>query len=88
MLAGTAIYVNSLLFSLSPIYTVTLDGNDTDIDGVRPTIPLTCNMLFSKTNLDPIMEHEIRVSIKELSPTRNQSYHPNDAYVFSLVNFM
>ncbi|KAF8801885.1 hypothetical protein BYT27DRAFT_7146961 [Phlegmacium glaucopus] len=86
---GSAIYINSLLDSLSPIYTVTLDGNSTDVDGFRPSAPFICSPLFSATNLDPSVEHTIRLSIKGPSPNRNTTIDPTgSATIFSLINFM
>jgi hypothetical protein len=32
-MAGSAIYINSLLDAFSPVYTVNLDGNSTNVDG-------------------------------------------------------
>jgi hypothetical protein len=86
---GSAVYVNSLLFDLSPIYTITLDGTATDIDGVRPSGPFICDTLFSQTGLDPSVDHNIELAIKSVSPNRNQTHGSNnDTFVFSLINFM
>ena len=86
---GSAIYITSLLFTLSPTYTVTVDGKSEDVDGVRDSRPFICSPLYSKTGLDPNIEHQVRLSVKGPSPTRNQSI-PNseNAYSFALVNFI
>jgi len=86
---GTAIYINSLLDDLSPIYTVTLDGQSTDVDGVRDSLPFFCYPLYSQSGLDPKVEHEIRLSVKGPSPTRNQTIPgSDDAFNFALINFI
>jgi len=86
---GSAIYINSLLFELSPIYTVTLDGESTDVDGVRDSRPFFCFTLFNKTGLDPNIDHEIRLSVKGPSPSRNMTVDPDGtSFSFSLINFM
>ncbi|KAF8968741.1 hypothetical protein BDZ97DRAFT_1797798 [Flammula alnicola] len=86
---GSAIYVTGLLYSISPIYTVTLDGQATDVDGVRPSGAFVCAPLFSAANLDPNAEHTITLAVKGPSPTRNMTLDPQgkDA-VFGLVNFI
>lgn len=85
---GSAIYIESLLNSLSPIYTVTLDGESTDVDGVRPSGAFVCAPLFSKAGLDPSVEHKVRMSVKGQSPNRNTSI-PNseNSFVFSLISY-
>ncbi|PPQ90524.1 hypothetical protein CVT25_015814 [Psilocybe cyanescens] len=86
---GSAIYITGLLYSLSPIYTVTLDGNSTDVDGVRASGPFICSSLFSASNLDPNVEHTIRLSVKEASPNRNMTIDPNGQFTtFGLANLM
>ncbi|RDB31050.1 hypothetical protein Hypma_000091 [Hypsizygus marmoreus] len=86
---GSAIFVNSLLDDLSPIYTVTLDGKTTDVDGVRPSGLFICSPLFSQAGLDPNVEHTIRLSVKGASPTRNTSISSSENFfVFSLVSFV
>jgi len=86
---GSAIYVNSGLDEISPIFTVTLDGQSTDVDGVRPSPGFTCAPLFSKTDLDPTVEHTITLSVKGPSPNRNMTVDPNGtALVFSLIDFI
>jgi len=86
---GSAIYIHSLLFDLSPIYTVTLDGSSTDVDGVRSSGPFICDTLFSKTGLDPNVDHNIALTIKSVSPNRNQSIAgSDDTFIFSLINFI
>ena len=72
----------------TPIYTITLDENSTDVGGARPSPPHICSPLFSQTSLDPNKEHEIHLSIKGLSPNRNQSIPNGDpTFVISLINF-
>jgi len=85
---GSAIYIDSLLNSLSPIYTVTLDGQATDVDGVRPSRPFICASLFSRTGLVPNVEHKVRMSVKGPSPNRNTSV-PNsvNSFAFSLISY-
>lgn len=86
---GSAVYINSALDTISPIYTVTLDGQSTDIDGVRPSLGFTCALLFSQTNLDPTIEHTITLSVKGPSPNRNITLDPNGtSQVFSLIDFI
>lgn len=81
--------MNSLLRSISPIYTITLDGKSIDVDGVRPSTAFICDTLFSKTGLDPTEDHEIRLSIKDVSPNRNLTIDPTgNTFVFSLIDFM
>jgi len=89
MFNGSAIYVTGLLFSISPIYTVNLDRQSTDVDGVRPSPSLTCSLLFSLANLDPNVDHIIKLSIKGPSPKRNMTLDPQGKVtVFGLVNFI
>ncbi|KAJ6532744.1 hypothetical protein DFH09DRAFT_1182142 [Mycena vulgaris] len=85
---GSAIYMNALLDDISNTYTVTLDGKSTDVDGVRPGGPLLCYTLFSQTGLDPAVEHNISLSIKGLSPTRNTTLGGGNTFVFFLDNFV
>jgi hypothetical protein len=86
---GIAIYINSLLNDLSPVYTVTLDGQSTDVDGVRNSLPFTCYLLYSQTGLDPSVEHDVRLSVKGPSPTRNQTIPGSAGAInFSLISFM
>ncbi|KAF8217745.1 hypothetical protein K438DRAFT_1557477 [Mycena galopus ATCC 62051] len=85
---GSAIYMNALLDDISNIYTVTLDGNSTDLDGVRPDGELLCYTLFSQSSLDPTVEHNISLSIKGLSPTRNTTLGNDDTFFFWLDNFV
>ncbi|KAF8968743.1 hypothetical protein BDZ97DRAFT_326939 [Flammula alnicola] len=53
------------------MYTVTQDGQSTDVDGARPSSFFACSPLFSASNLDPNVSHTIRLSIKGPSPTRD-----------------
>ena len=70
----------------TPIYTITLDENSTDVGGTRPSPPHICSSLFSQAGLDPNKEHEIRLSIKGLSPNHNQSIPNSDpTFVLSLI---
>ncbi|KAJ6572070.1 hypothetical protein B0H19DRAFT_1255985 [Mycena capillaripes] len=85
---GSAIYMNALLDDISNVYTVTLDGKSTDIDGVRPWGPLLCYTLFSQSNLDPTVDHNISLSIKGLSPTRNTTLGNDNNFFFWLDNFV
>jgi hypothetical protein len=86
--AGSAIYMNALLDDISNTYTVTLDGTATDIDGVRPGGALLCYTLFAQSGLDPTTEHNISLSIKGLSPTRNTTLGNDDTFFFWLDNFV
>ncbi|KAF9028126.1 hypothetical protein BDZ89DRAFT_776754 [Hymenopellis radicata] len=85
---GSAIYINSLQFMFSPLYTVTLDGASTDVDGWVDDNFFTCaRPLFSQTGLDPGVEHEVRLATKGASPSNNES--GSDAFgIFSLVSFV
>ncbi|KAF8184756.1 hypothetical protein BJ912DRAFT_853035 [Pholiota molesta] len=87
---GSAIYVNSLLFDLSPLYTVTLDGNATDVDGFRSSVTFQCDTLFSRTGLDPTVNHTISLAVKSQSPsaTASPGASSSNIFVFSLINFM
>ncbi|KAJ7253715.1 hypothetical protein B0H12DRAFT_1116331 [Mycena haematopus] len=85
---GSAIYMNALLDDISNIYTVTLDGKPTDLDGVRPGGALLCYTLFAQSSLDPTVEHNISLSIKGLSPTRNTTLGNDDTFFFWLDNFV
>ncbi|KAJ7098280.1 hypothetical protein C8R44DRAFT_811248 [Mycena epipterygia] len=85
---GSAIYMNTLLDDISNTYTVTLDGKSTDIDGVRPGGPLLCYTLFSQSGLDPTAEHNISVSIKGLSLTRNTTLGNDNTFFLWLDNFV
>ena len=72
-----------------PIYTITLNWNSTDVGGAQPSPPHICSPLFSQTGLDLNKGHEIRLSIKGLSPNHNQSIPNSDpTFVLSLINFM
>ncbi|KAF7291952.1 hypothetical protein MIND_01220800 [Mycena indigotica] len=85
---GSAIYLNSLLNEISNIYTVTMVSRQMLMVCDRAGA-LSCDTLFSKTGLDPAAEHEIRVSIKGLSPQRNTTLSNNDDFfVFWLDNFV
>ncbi|KAF9474905.1 hypothetical protein BDN70DRAFT_924330 [Pholiota conissans] len=83
---GSAIYINSLLFSLSPLYTVTLDGTAVDVDGFRTSKAFSCETLFSRTGLDPTSEHTISLAIKGVSP--NSTDTSDGIFDFSLINFI
>jgi hypothetical protein len=85
---GSAIYVNALLDDISNTYIIDVDGKQTEVDGVRPGGPLLCYTLFSQSNLDPAVEHTIKISIKGLSPTRNTALGNDDTFFFWLDNFM
>ncbi|KAF8176093.1 hypothetical protein BJ912DRAFT_930815 [Pholiota molesta] len=87
---GSAIYVNSLLFDLSPLYTVTLDGNATDVDGFRSSATFQCETLFSRTGLDPTVNHTISLAVKSQSPsaTASPGASSSSVFVFSLINFI
>ena len=86
---GSAIYVNSGLDDISPIFTVNLDGQSTDVDGVRSSRAFTCDILFSKTGLDPTVEHTIALTVKGPSPNRNMTTDPEGtSLVFSVIDFM
>ncbi|KAJ7154784.1 hypothetical protein C8R46DRAFT_443723 [Mycena filopes] len=82
---GSAIYMNALLDDISNLYTVTLDGKSTDVDGFRPGGALLCYTLFSQTGLDPTVEHNISLSIKGASPNATSS--PGGSF-FWLDNFV
>ncbi|KAF5382077.1 hypothetical protein D9615_004233 [Tricholomella constricta] len=85
---GSAVYITSALHNLSPIYTVTLDGKSTDVDGARESGPFICSTLFAQEGLDPSMVHQVRLNIKGPSPTRNQSIPDSDQrFGFSLISF-
>ncbi|KAH6906449.1 hypothetical protein BKA70DRAFT_408931 [Coprinopsis sp. MPI-PUGE-AT-0042] len=84
---GSAIYINSALNNLSPLYTVTLDGEAEDVDGFRESRPYTCQPLFSRTGLDPAVDHTITLASKGQSPQDTESL--NDAGSnFSLIDFI
>ncbi|KAJ6491292.1 hypothetical protein C8R47DRAFT_976713 [Mycena vitilis] len=85
---GSAIYLNALLDDISNIYTITLDGKSTDVDGVRPGGALLCYTLFSQSNLDPNADHNISLSIKGLSPARNTTLGNDNIFSFLLDNFV
>ncbi|KAH9477740.1 hypothetical protein JR316_0009967 [Psilocybe cubensis] len=86
---GSGIYITGVLNSLSPVYTVDLDGTSKDVDGVVDSLPFTCAPLFSATNLDPNVEHTIRLSIKGPSPNRNMTVDPDGKFLtFAMANFM
>ncbi|KAF9076340.1 hypothetical protein BDP27DRAFT_1314294 [Rhodocollybia butyracea] len=87
---GTAIFINSLQYQFSPEYTVTLDGESTDVDGyaVPPAnSPFSCAApLFSKSGLDKNSEHTIVLATKGRSPSRTDSQ--TDVGEFSLISFV
>ncbi|KAF8163833.1 hypothetical protein B0H34DRAFT_795480 [Crassisporium funariophilum] len=84
---GSAIYINSVLSSISPLFDVTLDGKTTTIDGVRDSRRFSCFTLFSATKLDPTVEHTIRLSINGTSPTRDMAIDADgNITLFSLIN--
>ncbi|KAJ7204589.1 hypothetical protein C8J57DRAFT_1407073 [Mycena rebaudengoi] len=85
---GSAIYVNALLDDISSTYIIDVDGKQTEVDGVRPSRPLFCYTLFSQSNLDPAVEHTIKISIKGLSPARNTTLGNDDNFFFWLDNFI
>ncbi|KAF8914653.1 hypothetical protein CPB85DRAFT_1297617 [Mucidula mucida] len=83
---GSAIYINSLMYSVSPLYTVTLDGKETEVDGFADVMLFSCEKpLFSQSGLDPTVEHEIALATKGVSPSTatNQT-----GAVFSLISFV
>ncbi|KAJ7583224.1 hypothetical protein C8J56DRAFT_1054983 [Mycena floridula] len=65
---GDAIYLNGLSASVSGVFTVTINGDSTDVDGYGPSAPFVCKTLFSKTGLDPTSQHTISVALKGASP--------------------
>ncbi|KAF9061383.1 hypothetical protein BDP27DRAFT_1429036 [Rhodocollybia butyracea] len=87
---GTAIFINSLQYQFSPEYTVTLNGESTDVDGyaVPPAnSSFSCAApLFSKSGLDKNSEHTIVLASKGRSPSRTDSQ--TDVGVFSLISFV
>lgn len=86
LLLGSAIYINSLMYSVSPLYTVTLDGKETEVDGFADVMLFSCEKpLFSQSGLDPTVEHEITLATKGVSPSTatNQT-----GAVFSLISFV
>jgi len=86
---GSAIYINSVLSFLSPIFTVTIDGQSTDVDGVRDSKALSCFPLYAQTGLDPNVEHQIKLSVKGASPNRNTSIPNSETlFAFSFVSFV
>ncbi|KAF8072087.1 hypothetical protein FPV67DRAFT_919583 [Lyophyllum atratum] len=85
---GSAIYIDSLLNFWSPIFTVTIDGKSTDVNGVRSPSNFICAPLFSQTGFDPNVEHKVRLSVKGPSPNRNTSNpHNEDFITFSLISY-
>ncbi|KAF9067889.1 hypothetical protein BDP27DRAFT_1328215 [Rhodocollybia butyracea] len=87
---GTAILINSLQFQYSPVYTVTLDGESTDVDGYAnppPNISFSCTPLFSKNGLDKTREHTIVLATKGRSQFRTDT-QTNNIGVFSLISFV
>jgi hypothetical protein len=64
-----------------------MDGKQTEVNGVCPG-GRCCYTLFSKSNLDPAVEHNISISIKGLSPTRNATLGNDNRFFFWLDNFM
>jgi hypothetical protein len=79
---GSAIYIRSLLSDQSPLYNVTLDGHSTNVNGSIPTQSFDCRTLYSKTDLDPKVEHTVRLSISNLSPSQM-----NATSLFSLIDY-
>ncbi|KAF8901385.1 hypothetical protein CPB84DRAFT_1846886 [Gymnopilus junonius] len=87
--ARAPLYTSILAYDISPVYTVTLDGQATGVDDMRPSRAFTCSTLFSKTGLDPTAQHTISLTVKGPSPNRNMTEDPNGtAQMFSLINFM
>ncbi|KZP32021.1 hypothetical protein FIBSPDRAFT_848979 [Athelia psychrophila] len=84
---GSAISINSALYTLSPLYTVTLDGTPYDADGWRSSGAFTCDTLFSQSGLDATVEHQITLSIKGNSPKNNQT-STDGITNFSLISFV
>ncbi|KAH6906453.1 hypothetical protein BKA70DRAFT_409127 [Coprinopsis sp. MPI-PUGE-AT-0042] len=86
---GSAVYINSGLTKLSPLYTVTLDGQTEDVDGFGESGPATCQILFSRTGLDPSVDHTITLSVKGHSPQANSTGGSSSEihYFFSLIDF-
>ena len=83
---GAALYITSLLTSISPEFSITIDGKSTDVDGAKPELrPYECFSLFSTTGLDPNVEHTVNMTIKGPSPNRDMSVPA--ATIFSLVNY-
>ncbi|KJA26670.1 hypothetical protein HYPSUDRAFT_36391 [Hypholoma sublateritium FD-334 SS-4] len=86
---GSAIYINSLLSSDSPLYTVTLDGISADIDGYKSSNSFVCETLFSQTGLDPKVQHTITLATKGASPSNPGGISGgNGVLIFSLINFI
>ncbi|KAH6906450.1 hypothetical protein BKA70DRAFT_409099 [Coprinopsis sp. MPI-PUGE-AT-0042] len=86
---GSAIYVNSGRYRLSPLYTITLDGQAEDVDGFSESGPFTCQLLFSRTGLDPNVDHTITLAVKGPSPQDNSTEDSNTVrtFNFSLIDF-
>ncbi|KAH6906452.1 hypothetical protein BKA70DRAFT_409122 [Coprinopsis sp. MPI-PUGE-AT-0042] len=86
---GSAVYVNSGRYTFSPLYTITLDGQAEDVDGFSESAPLTCQLLFSRTGLDPNVEHTITLAAKGPSPQRNSTEDSSTSTIFnfSLIDF-
>ncbi|KAF9055319.1 hypothetical protein BDZ89DRAFT_1055913 [Hymenopellis radicata] len=83
---GSAIYINSLMYTVSPLYTVTLDGKETEVDGYADVMLFSCEKpLFSRTGLDPTVEHEITLATKGVSPSAAAT---QTGAVFSLISFV
>ena len=84
---GSAITITSLLTSFSSLYTITIDGNGTTVDGARPsTRAFDCFTLFSTAGLDPNVEHTVNLTVKGVSPNANTTLG-GGGLVFSLVNY-
>ncbi|KAH6906451.1 hypothetical protein BKA70DRAFT_1429140 [Coprinopsis sp. MPI-PUGE-AT-0042] len=83
---GSAIYINSALNSLSPLYTVTLDGKAEDVDGFRDSPFYGCQPLFSRTGLDPGVDHTITLASKGASPQAGDM-ETDGGSNFALIDF-
>jgi hypothetical protein len=91
IIVGTAIYINSLVYEGSPLYTVTLDGVTTDVDGalMNPGRYFSCDApLFSRDGLDAGKEHEIMLATKGLSSIRNNTSGGGNLSTWSLISFV
>ncbi|KAF9457268.1 hypothetical protein BDZ94DRAFT_1302017 [Collybia nuda] len=84
---GSAVYINSLRNIQSPVYTITIDGNSTDIDGFRKSRTFSCETLFSQTGLDPNVEHKVLLSTKGPSPNGNITINGQTSFIFSLLSY-
>ncbi|KIY64445.1 hypothetical protein CYLTODRAFT_401869 [Cylindrobasidium torrendii FP15055 ss-10] len=85
---GTAIYINSIQYAYSPLYTISLDGEDTDVDGYVNNTYFQCSEpLFSKTGLDANTEHTISLTVKGRSPQRTDDTD-DGVGIWSLISFV